>query len=250
MSTKKWNEESTQKLIATVGTVESAGVVPAEKVREVATDMEVSERSISAKLRKLGYEVESLAKAKTSAFTEADTAALVQFVELNPLSFTYAEIAEQFNDGQFSAKQIQGKILALELTSLVKASEKVEAVRVYTEAEEAEFAEMAEAGKFIEEIADHFNKPIASIRGKALAMLTKGLINKIPVQRDLKSKAAEDPIAALGADIACMTVDQIATATGKTSRGIKTLLTRRGIAVSDYDGEKKKAKAQGKADKE
>lgn len=252
MSTKKWNDENTQTLVNNVlsAGVTSGGLVTANVVRELAVTLEVSERSISSKLRKLGYEVESLAKVKTSAFTEADTAALVQFVELNPSAFTYAEIAEQFNNGQFSAKQIQGKILALELTSLVKASEKVEAVRVYTDAEEAEFAEMAEAGKFIEEIADHFNKPIASIRGKALAMLTKGLISKIPVQRDSKAKSVEDPIAALGTDIAGMTVEQIATATGKTTRGIKTLLTRRGIAVSDYNGEKKKAKAQGKADKE
>lgn len=247
MSTKKWNEESTKQLVATVGSVESAGVVPADKVREIAANMDVSDKSISAKLRKLGYEVESLAKTKVSAFSDADTGALVQFVELNPSAFTYAEIAEQFNNGQFTSKQIQGKILALELTGLVKASEKVEAVRVYTEAEEAEFVELAEAGKYIEEIAEHFNKPVASIRGKALAMLTKGLIKEIPVQRDSKAKTVVDPITSLGEDIAGMTVEQIAAATGKTERGIKTSLTRRGITVVDHDGQKKRAKAEGKA---
>jgi hypothetical protein len=43
-----------------------------------------------------------------------------------------------------------------------------------------------------------------------------------------------------------MTVAQIATAVGKTERGIRTLLTRRGINVSDYAGSDKKAKAEGK----
>jgi hypothetical protein len=40
-----------------------------------------------------------------------------------------------------------------------------------------------------------------------------------------------------------MTVAEIAAATEKTERGVRTLLTRRGLKVSDYDGAAKKAKA-------
>jgi hypothetical protein len=44
-----------------------------------------------------------------------------------------------------------------------------------------------------------------------------------------------------------MSVEDIAKAVDKTPRGIKTLLTRRGITVADYDGAAKKAKAEAKA---
>ena len=44
-----------------------------------------------------------------------------------------------------------------------------------------------------------------------------------------------------------MTVAQIAEAADKTERGVKTILTRRGITVVDYDGAAKKAKAEAKA---
>jgi hypothetical protein len=43
-----------------------------------------------------------------------------------------------------------------------------------------------------------------------------------------------------------MSVAEIAAATDKTERGIKTLLTRRGLTVADYDGAAKKAKAESK----
>lgn len=245
MSTKKWTEENTQALVNAIGA--ASGHVTADQVREVAPQMGISERSVSAKLRKLGYDVASLAKEKESAFSEQDTQDLVAFIEANPNAYTYAEIAEQFKDGEFKPKQIQGKVLALELTSFVKASEKVEAVRKYSDAEEAEFIEMANNGAFIEDIAEHFGREVASIRGKALALLTKQLISQIPVQRDSKAKVTVDPVDALG-DISAMRVADIAEATGKTERGIKTILTRRGIKVADYDGEKKKSKAQGKAE--
>ena len=44
-------------------------------------------------------------------------------------------------------------------------------------------------------------------------------------------------------DISEMTVDSIAEAIGKTARGVKTMLTRRGLVASDYDGAAKKDKA-------
>lgn len=46
-----------------------------------------------------------------------------------------------------------------------------------------------------------------------------------------------------------MTVADIAKAIDKTERGVRTLLTRRGLTVADYDGKAKKEKAEGKAAK-
>ena len=56
-----------------------------------------------------------------------------------------------------------------------------------------------------------------------------------------------DAVAALGDKVKTMTVAEIATAVDKTERGLKTLLTRRGITVADYDGHAKKMKAEAKA---
>jgi hypothetical protein len=46
-------------------------------------------------------------------------------------------------------------------------------------------------------------------------------------------------------DVSEMTVDTIADAIGKTPRGVKTMLTRRGLIAADYDGAAKQAKAAG-----
>ena len=42
-----------------------------------------------------------------------------------------------------------------------------------------------------------------------------------------------------------MTVEEIADEIGKTERGVKTMLTRRGLVAADYDGAAKKEKAAG-----
>jgi hypothetical protein len=172
---------------------------------------------------------------------------LADFVNENAGVYTYKEIAEQFEGGAFSAKQIQGKLLALELTGSVKPAEKVEAARTYSDAEETTFIKMAQAGKFIEEIAITLGKSIPSVRGKALSLTRKNQIDKIPAQKDSHAKNTVDPVTALGSSIGGMTVAEIAVAVDKTERGLKTLLTRRGISVKDYDGAAKKAKAEAKA---
>jgi predicted transcriptional regulator len=187
-----------------------------------------------------------MAKEKVSAFTLDQSADLEDFVQSNEGQLTYKQIAEQFEDGAFSAKQIQGKLLALELTGCVKPAEKVEAARTYTEAEEGVFIKMVQKGKFIEEIATTLGKTIASVRGKALSLTRNGQIDKIPAQKESHATTAVDAVAGL-ANISGMTVAEIAVAVDKTERGIKTLLTRRGIKVADYDGQAKKAKAEAKA---
>ena len=241
---KKWSDETVAQLLSIAGT---ANPVSVSLVEQAAEALGVTVRSVASKLRQLDREVASMAKEKVSAFTAEQGEALQAFVGRNAGEMTYKDIAEQFQGGTFSAKQIQGKLLALELTGSVKPAEKLEAVRTYSDAEEATFIKMAQAGKFIEEIAVTLGKSIPSVRGKALSLTRKNQIDKIPAQKDSHAKNTIDPVVALGDAISTMTVAEIALAVDKTERGLKTLLTRRGIAVKDYDGAAKKAKAEAKA---
>lgn len=240
---KKWNEEKVNKLLAIVA---GESPVSAATVEKAAAELEVTVRSVASKLRQLDVEVASMAKEKVSTFSDEQTADLSDFVQGNAGKFTYKEIAEQFPGG-FTAKQIQGKLLALELTSMVKPAEKVEVARTYTPEEEAVFVSMANSGKFIEEIAAALGKSVPSVRGKALSLTRSGEISKIPAQKEKHAKDVVDAVTALGDAVASMTVEAIAKAVDKTERGVRTLLTRRGIKVADYDGKAKKAKAEAKS---
>jgi len=240
---KKWNDAAVATLKSIVG---NESPVSAATVEKAAAKLEVSNRSVASKLRQMDIEVASMAKEKVATFTPEETKALSNFVQDNEGEYTYAEIAEKFEDGHFSPKQIQGKLLALELTSMVKPTVKVEAARTYTEAEETMFVKMAKGGKFIEEIAAALGKTVPSVRGKALSLTRSGLIDNIPKQKESHAKEAIDAVGALGEAIVNMTVAAIAVAVDKTERGVRTLLTRRGIKVADYDGKAKKEKAEAK----
>jgi hypothetical protein len=242
--TKKWSDEAVAQLTNMVG---NQSPVSVDTVEHAAETLGFTTRSVASKLRQMDYDVASMAKEKISAFTADEGVELAEFVQSNSGVFTYKEIAEQFAGGKFSAKQIQGKLLALELTGSVKPADKVEVARTYSDAEEATFIQMAESGSFIEDIATRLNKSVASVRGKALSLTRKGQIAKIPAQRTSHAKETVDPVTALGSAIASMTVADIAKAVDKTERGLRTLLTRRGIKVADYDGAAKKAKAEAKA---
>ena len=99
-------------------------------------------------------------------------------------------------------------------------------------------------GAFVEAIADALDRSVNSVRGKALSLLRSGDIDAIPRQENTKGTTKEDPLADLG-DISSMTVEEIAEAIGKTARGVKTMLTRRGLVAGDYDGAARKEKAAG-----
>jgi len=241
---KNWSDEAVATLLATVG---SASPVSVESVEAAATALGKTVRSVASKLRQLDREVASMAKEKVATFTADESAALASFVNSNAGALTYKEIAEQFNGGSFSAKQIQGKLLALELTAQVKPAEKVEVARTYTAAEEAQFISLANSGAFIEDIAEALGKSVSSVRGKALSLTRNEQIASIPKQKASHAKETVDAVAALGDKIATMTVAEIAKAADKTERGLKTLLTRRGINCADYKGADKKAKAEAKA---
>lgn len=239
MAVPKWTDERVDALTNFVG---DESPVSQATVVEAAESLETSSRSVSSKLRKMGFEVELASASNNKAFSDAQADTLATFVTDNSGNYTYAQIAEHFEGGAFTAKQIQGKVLSLELTSHVKPAPVKESVKTYTDAEEAQFVEMVNGGSFVEEIAEAMNRSVASVRGKALSLLRSGAIDSIPRQKETKSATKEDPLAGVE-NIADMTVEEIATEIGKTVRGVKTMLTRRGLTASDYDGAAKKEKA-------
>jgi signal transduction histidine kinase len=237
----KWTDERTTELQTFVGTESPVSQVT---VVEAAEHFETSTRSISSKLRKMGVEVELASANVQKAFSDAQEEELAAFVEKNTGKFTYGEIAERFENGAFSPKQIQGKILSMEMTESVRPTPKPESVKTYSDAEEVTFIAMVKKGAFVEEIAEALKRPINSIRGKALSLLRTKQIDQIPKQRDVKSASQEDPLNELG-DLSALSVEDIAEKLGKTVRGIKTMLTRRGLVAANYDGASKKEKAAG-----
>ena len=239
MALPKWTDERTDALTNFVG---DESPVSQATVAEAAGGLETSTRSISSKLRKMGHEVELASASATRAFSDAQEATLSAFVSDNSGEYTYAEIAGHFEDGAFSPKSIQGKILSMELTGHVKPAPKVEAVRTYSPAEEVTFVSMVQDGAFVEAIAAELDRSVNSVRGKALSLLRSGEIDAIPRQETTKGASKEDPLAEL-TDIGSMGVEDIAEAIGKTARGVKTMLTRRGLSAADYDGAAKKEKA-------
>ena len=239
MALPKWTDERTAELTSFVGT---ESPVSQETVAEAADRLETSTRSVSSKLRKMGFEVELASARASKSFSESQEATLVSFLESNSGEYTYAQIADHFEGGAFSAKQLQGKILSMELTDHVKPAPKVESVKTYSADEEATFISMVNDGAFVEAIAEALGRSVNSVRGKALSLLRSGDINAIPRQETTKGTSKADPFEDI-ADIASMTVEQIAETIGKTARGVKTMLTRRGLVAADYDGAAKKEKA-------
>jgi hypothetical protein len=235
MALPKWTDERTQQLVDFVG---SESPVSQATVASAADELETSVRSVSSKLRKMGFEVELASASASKSFTDDQEATLATFVQDNSGVYTYAEIASNFEGGSFSAKSIQGKILSMQLTEHVKPAPKVETVKTYSEEEESQFVSLVNDGAFIEDIAEALGKSVNSIRGKALSLLRAGEINAIPKQKETKGTSKADPLADL--DISGMSVEDIADNIGKTVRGVKTMLTRRGLQCADYNGAARK----------
>jgi hypothetical protein len=235
MALPKWTDERTQQLVDFVG---NESPVSQAMVADAADELETSVRSVSSKLRKMGYDVELASANASKSFSDEQEATLSNFVTDNSGVYTYAEIASNFEGGAFSAKSIQGKILSMQLTEHVKPAPKVETVKSYNEDEEAQFVALVNDNAFIEDIAEALGRSVNSIRGKALSLLRAEVINAIPKQKETKGSSKNDPLE--GMDITDMSVQSIADEIGKTPRGVKTMLTRRGIQCSDYNGAAKK----------
>ena len=239
MALPKWTDERTDTLKNFVG---DESPVTQETVVSAADVLETSTRSISSKLRKIGYDVELASARAHRAFTDDEAETLSAFVTDNSGEYNYAQIAKVFADAKFTPKQIQGKILSMELTEHVARAPKPETVRTYTPEQEVIFVKMVKEGAFAEAIAEAMGKEVNSVRGKALSLLRAGEIDAVPVQEHTKGSTRTDPLADLG-DVSGFTVAEIAEKIGKTERGVKTMLTRRGLTASDYDGAARKAKA-------
>ena len=216
--------EYTEDMVTRMHDVAGSGVTE-EIIESLMGEFDFPRRSVTAKLRKLGYDVPKKPGA-APVFSADETDALASFLESNSGNLTAEEISQQFAGGKFTARQINGKALSLEMTGHVKPAEKKVTPRTYSEDEESKISDMVEGGSYLEEIADAMGRSVNSIRGKLLSM---GL--KAP-QRDKKDSKA-DPYAGIE-DMLDQTVEEIAEAFDKTVRGVKTVLTRRGLACADY----------------
>lgn len=219
--------EYTDEMVARMQEVANSGL-DEEKITALMEEFDFPRRSVTAKLRKLGYDVPRKPSA-APIFSAEETETLGAFLEANSGNMTAEEIASHFSGEwgrEVTARQINGKALSMEMTGHIKPADKKVTPRTYTEAEEATIAQMVEAGKFLEEIADAMGRPVNSVRGKLLSM---GL--KAP-QRDKKDNKT-DAYAGIE-DMLDQTVEELATHFDKTVRGVKTVLTRRGLACADY----------------
>ena len=216
--------EYTEDMVTRMHDVAGSGVTE-EIIESLMEEFDFPRRSVTAKLRKLGYDVPKKPGA-APVFSADETDALSSFLEENSGNLTAEEISQQFAGGKFTARQINGKALSLEMTGHVKPAEKKVTPRTYSEEEESKISDMVDGGSYLEEIADAMGRSVNSIRGKLLSM---GL--KAP-QRDKKDSKA-DPYAGIE-DMLDQTVEEIAEAFDKTVRGVKTVLTRRGLACADY----------------
>lgn len=244
MSKYNWTAETTEVLIGVVGT--DVDVVVSRAIIETAAEIieGTGTRNITGKLRNMGYTCESMAKVSTVTFTPEESTALADFANANAGSLTFAEIAAVFADGKFDPRQIQGKLLSMELSSIVKPTEKVEVQKQYTDEQEVVFISMVIRGECIEDIATEMGKEVKSARGKALSLLRKGDIDFIPITRDKVVKPEIDLFGDL--DMEAMTVEEVSNVTDKSIRGVKTTLTRRGLDCVDYKGSVRKAKIEAK----
>lgn len=239
---KKWDEERVEALLNMAGDEDPVTV---ETVEAAAEALETTRNSVAAKLRKEGRNVESMAKTRQKAFSDEEADALSDFVAENTGKYTYSEIASLFAGGKFSAKSIQGKLLSMELHESVRPTPKPETTKTYTEEEEATFIKMAAAGSFLEDIAEALGKSLNSVRGKALS-LNKMNGTEMPKQKQSYAKTQADPLEAVG-DLSELTVAEIAEKIEKSERGVKTMLTNRGLTCSNWDGAKRREKLDAKS---
>ena len=85
-----------------------------ERMHDAAGSGVTEEIIETAKLRKLGFDVPKKPGA-APVFSADETSALSDFLQENSGELTAEEISQQFADGKFTARQINGKALSLEM---------------------------------------------------------------------------------------------------------------------------------------
>ena len=153
--------EYTDEMVTRMHDVAGSGVTE-EIIESLMGEFDFPRRSVTAKLRKLGYDVPKKPGA-APVFSADETDALASFLEANSGNLTAEEIADQFAGSKFTARQINGKALSLEMTSHVKPAEKKITPRTYSEDEEAKITSMVEGGSYLEEVADAMGRSVTTI---------------------------------------------------------------------------------------
>ena len=204
--------EYTDEMVTRMHDVAGSGVTE-EIIESLVGEFDFPRRSVTAKLRKLGYDVPKKPGA-APVFSAEETDALASFLESNSGNLTAEEIADQFAAGKFTARQINGKALSLEMTSHVKPAEKKITPRTYSEEEEAKITSMVEGGSYLEEKLQ--TRWVVLLTPSVAKLLSMGL--KAP-QRDKKA-VKSDPYEGIE-DMLDQTVEEIATSFDKTVRGVK-----------------------------
>jgi len=239
-----WNEERVNQLVTLVG---NESPVSNATVANAAEALETSTRSISAKLRNLDIEVAPVDSTRAKTFSDAQEKEINEFVLANSGNHTYAEISAAVCGGSFNSRQIQGKLLSMELTEHVKPTPKKDVEKKYSDAEEAQIVSLMQTeGVFLEDIAEKLGKPLNSVRGKCLSLTRSDESLSIPAQKNHVAKDKADALSGLGDAVADMTVEEIAIKISKSERGVKAMLTKRGITCDNYDGAKRREKADAK----
>lgn len=205
----------------------AANGINEELIESLCEEFGFPRRSVTAKLRKLGLEVPAKPKAQP-VFSAEETEELRSFLTQNAGVYTAEEIAEAFADGKFNARQINGKVMSLELTKAVKPAEAKVAPKTYTPEQEAKIEAMVSAGAYIEEIAEAVGKTVPQVRGKLLSM-------KLSAPQKDKKETKTDAYEGIETLATTMTVAELAAHFGKTERGVKTVLSRRNLSAKDYE---------------
>lgn len=208
--------------------------VTEEDVVDLMAEFDVPRRSLTAKMRKEGFDVPK--KIKVPTFTVEETATLEEFMDAHAGQYTAKELAVNFMDGKFTERALTGKLLSMDKLgpNWVKPTEKQVVPKTFTEDQEATIREMVEDSKFIEEIAEAVGKSVQSVRGKLLSM---GL--KAP-QRDKKA-SKKDAYEGIEELAETMTVAELMAHYDKTERGVKTVLARRKLTCKDYPSKEDKS---------
>tara|TARA_Y100000034_G_scaffold136800_1_gene215896 strand:+ start:21286 stop:21972 length:687 start_codon:yes stop_codon:yes gene_type:complete len=215
--------EYTEEMTARMEEVCADGVTETVIV-QLMEEFDYPRRSVTAKLRRQGYDVPQKPK-DAPTFTKEEGDALVAFLEANEGTYTAEEIATD-HFSKFTSKQINGKALSLEMTAFIKPAAKKVAPKTYTDEQEDTIRSMVGDNAFIEDIADALGKSVNSVRGKLLSMELKA------PQRDKKDNR-KDAYEGIEHHLD-ETVESLAERYSKTERGVKTVLARRKLACSDY----------------
>ena len=217
----KWTPERTEQLTSLVADLVQP--IAASDIDGLASDLETTSRSVSSKLRKMDIEVASVRKG--SVFSSDQSAALSDLVTNNPNTFTYAELAETFEGGEFTAKQVQGKVLHLKLTDNINPT--VSSASVFSEADSNELRTFVEANAgsytYAEIAAAVLSGKFDSrqVQGKLLSMKLTASVKATPKQEAAKKYTDEEEATLISMSNAGECLEDIAVALDKAVKSVR-----------------------------